>query len=99
MPRAQKRFRWVYFLPVLHLCACLISMIGHVIPELQYLGIVWVVIMLVDIPVSALAYVLAWNHGTIAGIWILVAGTLWWCLLGLGIDILVDRRKARTQSR
>ncbi len=42
---------WVYILPILHLSACLISMVGHVIPNLQSLGIIWVGIMLIDLPV------------------------------------------------
>jgi hypothetical protein len=73
-------------------------MVGRVVPELQYLGIVWVFIMLVDIPVSAMAYALAWNHGAIAGIWIVVVGTLWWYLLSRGAEILINRLKARTQG-
>jgi hypothetical protein len=36
-----RRKTWTYFLPFLHLCACFISMLGHLIPTLQYLGIVW----------------------------------------------------------
>ena len=38
---------WVYIMPILHLSACLISMVGHVIPSLQSLGIIWVGILLV----------------------------------------------------
>jgi hypothetical protein len=93
MPRTKTRFRWVYLLPVLHLCACLTSVVGHVIPGLQYLGIVWVFIMLIDLPVSAIAYALAWNHGTVAGIWVVVVGTLWWYLLSRGAEILVNKFK------
>lgn len=91
MPRTQMRSRWVYLLPFLHVCACLISMIGHVIPKLQSLGIVWVFVMLVDLPVSALAYALAWNHGTIAAVWVVVAGTLWWYILSCAVGSLYHR--------
>ena len=37
----RKKSSWVYLLPVLHLSACLISMVGYLIPSLQYMGIVW----------------------------------------------------------
>ncbi|HEV2617937.1 MAG TPA: hypothetical protein VGU63_15155 [Candidatus Acidoferrales bacterium] len=53
--------------------------------------------MLADLPVSAIAYVLAWMHGTAATVWIVIAGTLWWYLLGLGIDVLVNRFKRNPQ--
>ena len=98
MPLSNERFRWVYLLPLLHLSACAISMIGHVIPELQFLGIVWVFVMLADLPISAIAYALAWNHGLIAGVWVVVAGTLWWYLLGRGAEILISKRRARIQG-
>lgn len=98
MPRSSERSRWVYLPPLLHLGACLVSMIGYVIPKLQFLGIVWVFVMLSDLPVSAIAYALAWNHGVIAGIWVVVAGTLWWYLLGRGVETLIGRRRAKIQG-
>lgn len=98
MPRSNEISRWVYLLPLLHLSACLVSMIGHVIPELQFLGIVWVFIMLADLPVSAIAYALAWNHGMIAGTWVVVLGTLWWYLLSRVAERLIGRFRARTQG-
>jgi hypothetical protein len=73
-------------------------MVGHVIPSLQYLGIVWVGIMLVDMPVSAIAYALAWKHGTVAAIWVVIIGTLWWYLLSRGIRLLIDKFRAKAQS-
>lgn len=72
-------------------------MVGYLIPSLQYLGIVWVGVMLVDMPVSAIAYVLAWKHGTVAALWVVVVGTLWWYLLSRGAGILIDKFRAKSQ--
>ena len=97
MARPTKRL-FVYLLPVLHISACLISMVGYIVPSLQYLGIVWAGIMLVDLPVSVVAYALAWQHGTIATVWIVVMGTLWWCLLGVGADLVVHHIRSAAQT-
>jgi hypothetical protein len=97
VPYREKTSRWVYLLPVAHVCACLISMVGYVIPSLQYLGIVWVGVMLVDMPVSAIAYALAWQHGTVATIWVMVVGTLWWYLLSRAVGLLIHKLKAKSQ--
>lgn len=98
MQNTAKRSRWVYLLPAAHVCACLISMVGYVIPSLQYLGIVWVGVMLLDMPVSAIAYALAWKHGAIAAIWVVVVGTLWWYLLSRGVGLLIAKLKAKRES-
>jgi hypothetical protein len=84
-----------YFLPFLHLCACFISMLGHLIPSLQYLGIVWASIILADLPISLVAFALAWKYSALAAAWILVAGTLWWYLLSRGAELVVRKFKAR----
>lgn len=89
------RKTWTYFLPALHLCACFISMLGHLIPSLQYLGIVWAGIMLVDLPISLVAFALAWKYSALATAWILVVGTLWWYLLSRGAELVVRKFKAR----
>ena len=78
--------RWVYYLPVLHLLACIVSMIGLVMPRLQYLGIAWSFIMLADLPISILAYVLAFHSTTLAAVWILIGGTLWWYALSCAVE-------------
>lgn len=95
---ASGRTRWIYFLPALHLFACLISLVGYVIPSLQYLGIVWTYIMLADFPISAVALAAVWKHGAIAAAWILVVGTLWWYLLSRGAEFVVRRLKARREA-
>jgi hypothetical protein len=83
--------RWVYVLPILHLCACLVSMIGYVIPSLQNWGIAFTFILLLDLPISAVAYATAWKYPAIGIIWIFVVGTLWWYLLSRGIELVFDK--------
>ena len=83
-------WRWVYLLPALHLGACFFALLTYLLPPgLQFLAIVWTYIMLADLPVSFLAYLLAWQYGGLAMIWILVAGTLWWYLLSRGAAFLL----------
>src|ERR1700680_4362615 len=95
MPGSPKRFRWVYFLPLLHLCACLTTAIALFVPGLQFLGISWSFIMLADLPVSLLAYVVGWKYPALADLWIIVVGTLWWYLLSRGVELLFDKFKDR----
>jgi hypothetical protein len=85
--------RWIYLLPTLHLCVCLISMVGYLVPRLQYLGIVWTGIMVADFPISLVALVLAWKYSALATAWILVVGTLWWYLLSRGAELVARRFK------
>jgi hypothetical protein len=87
--------RWVYFLPILHLCACFASLIGFVIPSLQYWGIAWTFILILDLPISLVSYALAWNHGTLAAIWIFLAGTYWWYLLSRLAELLINSVRHR----
>ncbi len=89
------RSKWIYTLPTLHLCACLASMLGYVFPSVQYLGIMWTYVMLADIPISLVAFAFAWKHGTLAAIWILIVGTLWWYLLSRGIEAMLRRVQLR----
>jgi hypothetical protein len=96
MTNTEKRSQWVYLLPATHLFACLISLSGYLVPQLQILGIVWVFIVLIDLPVSAIFYALAWNHGVIAGIWVIVVGTWWWYFLGRKIESLINKIRIRT---
>lgn len=91
----QGRVRWVYLLPILHLCACFTSLIGFVIPSLQYWGIAWTFIPILDLPVSLVFYGLAWKHSALAALWIFVVGTYWWYLLGRGAVFLIDSIRHR----
>lgn len=90
-----KQFRWVYLVPLIHVCACLISMIGLIVPSLQYLGISWSFIMLADLPISLVAYGLGWKYSVLADLWIFVAGTLWWYSLSCAAELVVRKFKAR----
>jgi hypothetical protein len=80
--------RWVYILPVFHLCACFVSMIGYVIPSLEYWAIAFTYILMLDLPISVVAYALAWKHPAIATTWIFVVGTLWWYGLSRGVEFV-----------
>jgi hypothetical protein len=76
----EKYPRWVYVLPSLHLCACLTLPLA-ILTNQGRLGVIWVFIMLVDLPVSFPAYALAWWNGLVAATWIFVVGTWWWYFL------------------
>ena len=89
---------WVYLFPAVHLLVCLISLSGYIIAALQGLGIVWVGIMLLDLPVSAPAYALAWGSGVFAGLWIILVGTFWWYLLACGVELLLKKLRAGSTS-
>lgn len=88
--RARRRRWWVYLPPAVHLFACSVSMIGYVIPRLEYWGIAWTFIMVADFPVSIVAYMFAFRSSAFATAWIFIVGTLWWYLLGRGIEFLID---------
>ena len=87
----QRHSRWIYFLPIVHLLACVVGFVGLAVPLLQGVGIVFTIILLADFPISLLAYALAWRHGVLAAIWIVGAGTLWWYLLSVAGEALLSR--------
>jgi len=95
----ERHSRWVFLLPALHICACVVSFIGLVIPSLQYVGILFTFIVVADLPISLPFYALAWKYGALAVIWIFVAGTFWWYLLSRGAKALLSRFIPRDQSR
>jgi hypothetical protein len=67
-------------------------MLGYIVPGLQFLGILWSVVTIADFPVSLVTVGLAFsNHGVLAGIWSIVAGTLWWYLLCRTAEFLAAR--------
>ncbi len=64
-------------------------MLGYVIPGLDFLGILFSLLTIADMPVSFVTVALAFsNHGALAGVWVIVAGTLWWYLLCLAAEFL-----------
>jgi hypothetical protein len=92
MPSTRNAFRWIYVPPTAHLALCLIAMVGYVLPNLQFLGILWGLVTVADIPVSMVTVSLAFSHhGVLAGIWAAVAGTLWWYLLCLTAEFLAGK--------
>ena len=84
---------WVYFLPILHFCACLMSMLRFFVPGLQYLRVIWDFVVRVDFPISLVAYALEPNYAVFAGIWVVVAGTLWWYVLSRLLESAVKLLK------
>jgi hypothetical protein len=95
---ASRRSRWVYFLPALHLCACLTMAVAYFAPNLDYLAIVWTYLMMTDFPISLVAIGLAWKYAALAVAWMVVVGTLWWYLLSRAAEFvfreLIGRRPA-----
>jgi hypothetical protein len=88
---------WIYFLPILHFCACLMSTLRFFVPGLQYLGVMWDFVVRVDFPISLVADALTPKFAPLAAIWIVAGGTLWWYLLSRltesAINNLTYRRK------
>jgi len=66
-----KSFRWVYLLPIVHLFVSLISMIGMITLRLSSLGVAWSFTMLADLPISLVAYMVAWKYSWLAALWII----------------------------
>ena len=46
---------WIYFLPILHFCACMMSTLRYFVPGLQYLSVMWDFVVRADFPVSMVA--------------------------------------------
>jgi hypothetical protein len=99
--KAVRRYqlRWFHFLPILHLCACLISYVGLLLPSLQHIGILFTFVLLADFPISLPAYFLGWKYPVLAAMWVFVAGTFWWYLLGRGAEGLFIRFIRQNQTR
>jgi hypothetical protein len=90
---------WIYFLPILHFCACLMSTLRYFVPGLQYLSVMWDFVVRADFPVSLVADALMTRFAPLAAIWILVAGTLWWYLLSRAAETLFNKfAGAKNQS-
>jgi ABC-type uncharacterized transport system permease subunit len=90
---------WIYFLPILHFCACLMSTLRYFIPGLQYLVVICDFVMHADFPISLLAYALTPKYAPLAAIWIVVAGTLWWYLLSRAAEALFNKFTPRQKPR
>jgi len=53
-------------------------------------GFAWMIVMLADLPVSLVAYALAWKYGLLAAVWIFIAGTWWWYFLSRIIERVIE---------
>ena len=49
--------------------------------------------MLADLPISMVAFALAWKYSALATAWIFVVGTLWWYLLSRVAEPVLRRFK------
>jgi ABC-type Na+ efflux pump permease subunit len=94
----SRHSRWVYVIPILHLCVCLLALVGFVIPALQPLAIAFEFLWVADLPFSIVGFILAWQHPTLAMIWMVSVGTLWWYALSCGVEILWKRFKDRGRA-
>ena len=79
---SSRHSRWVYVIPILHLCVCSLALIGIVIRRLQPLAIVFDILWVADFPLSIVGFILVLQyHPALAMIWMAVVGTLWWYAL------------------
>ena len=88
---------WIYFLPILHFCACLMSTLRFFVPGLQYLSVMWDFVVRVDFPISLVADRLTPKFAPLAAIWIVVAGTLWWYFISRAAETLVNKFTQRQE--
>lgn len=67
-------------------------------PQLDYIfGFTWEMVMLADVPLSIVAYLLAWKYGLLAAIWIFVVGTWWWYFLSRRVEGMIEAFRHRNE--
>ena len=94
------RLPWFYWPPLIHLAICLIALLGYIVPSLQFLGILWSLLTITDMPVSMVTMRLAFSqHGVLAGVWATVVGTLWWYLLCRAAAFLAGKMRGASPLR
>jgi hypothetical protein len=76
---------------MVHLAICLIALSGYVVPQLQFLGILWSILTILDFPISAVTVPLAQFNGSLAFLWTVIVGTAWWYILGKGLAFLFKK--------
>ena len=74
--------RWVYLLPMIHLAVSSGCYVLTLIPGVSFMAFLWTLILALDLPVSLLTYLIGQRYPGLAVAWIILAGTLWWYLLG-----------------
>ena len=89
----SRHSRWAYVIPILHLCVCSLAMPRLVIPAQLPLAIAFEFLWVAALPFSIVGFILAWQHPTLAMIWMVSIGTLWWYALSCGAEILWKRFK------
>jgi hypothetical protein len=50
-------------------------------------------ILLADLPISVVTFALGWQYPFLANLWILIVWTLWWYLLSIAIEWVLNRLK------
>jgi hypothetical protein len=74
---------------MIHLFACVVSLAGvyvSALSDLQSLGaLLWILIVICDLPISAVVFGFTGQHPALAMGWILVAGTYWWYILSRAV--------------
>ena len=96
-----KHSKWVFVLPAMHLGACMLAYSGTIIHPLQpnRLGMIFGYILLIDLPVSVVAYMAAWGYPLLALVWIFVFETAWWYLISrVTYARLTGRRESRQRQ-
>jgi hypothetical protein len=68
-----------------------VANLGIFIPAFQTPGILETYLIAADLPVSLVVFALAWQYPVLAGIWIMVVGTLWWYFLSRLLEIGVRK--------
>ena len=88
---SHRHFRWVYVLPILHLCVFAVANLGIFIPARQSLGVLETYLIAADLPVSLVVFALAWHYPVLAEMWIMIVGTLWWYFLSRLLEMGVHK--------
>ena len=87
MANSKTRFFLVYLLPFLHLCACVVLGLINAESGAEYIGHA-------DLPFTILiAPLVFWSRHPL--VWFAILGTLWWYLLSRGIELLINRMRAK----
>jgi hypothetical protein len=93
---SKRHLPQVFWLPLIHFLICLTAMLGFLMPQLQFLGILIVFANIADFPISLGAFALSFHHDALAWSWMLVVGTLWWYFLARAAQFLHHRFLGRT---
>jgi hypothetical protein len=85
-------------LPTLHLSIVLFSYLVIFIPGHGSLGLLFTYVLVADLPISIVTYAVVMVYPVLGFIWILLAGTAWWHLLGRGLEALISKVTNRNES-